>query len=132
MPTMKWRLLSMIVMLLPTACAAPPQTTVHRDPEPARTRAALSTVFVENRTAHRLSIAYRLATRTGSEIVVGTAPPDSTIRLAPLPAGEPLILLARTPDGRQLTVGPRSFLLDTEWTWLIDANARFVQPPEEE
>jgi hypothetical protein len=135
MPAMKLRLLGMMTLMLalmpPVACAAPAQVTVHRDPEPSRSRAALSTVFVENRTQHRLSISYRLATRSGSEVVVGTAPPDSVIRLAPLPAGEPLMLLARTQDGRQISVGPRSFLIETEWTWLIDATARFVQPPED-
>jgi hypothetical protein len=119
-----------ILALLTAACATAPPSAQPRDPEPARARAALSIVFVENRTEERLSISYRIAARTGSEITVGAVEPDSVARLAPLPAGEPLVLIARTQDGRQHTLEPRSFALGTEWIWLIDATARFT-PMEE-
>jgi hypothetical protein len=124
------KLLFYCTAVLLAGCAAAPQAALPREPEPARARAALSVVFVENRTAERLSIAYRLAAHAAAEVTVGTVAPDSVVRLAPLPAGEPLSLIARTGDGRQLALEPRSFGLGTEWTWLIDADARFT-PPED-
>ena len=46
----------------------------------------------------------------------------------PLPAGEPIILLARTNDGRELVLAARSFPLDDEWVWEIANTAVFRQP----
>jgi hypothetical protein len=116
--------------LLLTGCASPPPVAQPRDPEPARARAALATVYVDNRTGERLTIAYRLAARTAPEVIVGTAPAQGVVELAPLPAGEPVVLTARTAGGREASLPPRSFVMDTEWTWLIAAGTRFVAPPE--
>lgn len=114
--------------VLAAACASSPDAAMSGEPEPARARAALATVFVENRTAERLTVAYRITARTGSEVVVGSVDARDVVELAPLPAGEPVILVARTNDGGQLSLAPRSFTMGTAWTWLIDADARF-QPP---
>jgi hypothetical protein len=48
--------------------------------------------------------------------------------MAPVPAGEPLILSARTASGAELTLPPRTFAIDGTWTWRIERTARFVQP----
>jgi hypothetical protein len=102
-----------------------------RSPEPpaaadaARYRAALATVTVQNGTAHRLTIAFRPAAAPGGEVVVGEVAPASRATVAPVPAGEPIILMARTEQREELTLAPRSFALDAEWVWEIPFDARF-------
>jgi hypothetical protein len=120
-----------VALVLLAGCAAAPPAVQPREPEPARARAALASVFVENRTAERIAIAYRLTTRAGAEVVVGHADPGTTIELAPLPAGEPVILIARTQAGGELVLAARSFMLGTAWTWLVPADAQFQPPPED-
>lgn len=115
-------------LALLAACASTPDAALSGEPEPARARAALATVYVENRTGERLTVAYRITARAGSEVVVGTVDGRDLVELAPLPAGEPVVLVARTADGGQLSLPPRSFAMGTAWTWLIDADSRF-QPP---
>lgn len=117
------------VMLL-GACSS---ATMHGTPpaDPARTRAALATVIVENRTSHTLDIFYRLAAVPSSpgNVRIGSVPPDTTVRLAPVPAAEPVVFTARRPDGATLTLPPRAVPLDGVWRWSIPVTARFVLPP---
>ncbi|MGH7447550.1 MAG: hypothetical protein ACRELT_08315, partial [Longimicrobiales bacterium] len=95
------------------------------DPDPERARAALATLHVDNRTRDRLAIAYRLAGHTG-EVGIGHVDAAAHAEMAPVPAGEPLILIARTPAGAELVLPPRTFVIDGTWTWLIPRDARFA------
>jgi len=94
--------------------------------EAERHRAALAVITVENGTAHHLRIAFRAAVGPGGEVVVGSVPPDSTTTLAPIPAGEPLLLSAIAEDSSRLALPPRSFELGEHWTWRIPADAAFT------
>jgi hypothetical protein len=47
--------------------------------------------------------------------------------MAPVPAGEPLVLIARTADGAELALPPRTLAIDGSWTWLIERSARFLR-----
>jgi hypothetical protein len=114
------------VLLLATACAtrsAPPPA----EPEPARARAALATVHIDNRSAHRIAVYYRIAVRPGAEIGIGQVAPQGFATLAPVPAGEPLLLIARLPTGAELMLPARALEIDGEWTWVIPPDARFVR-----
>ena len=93
--------------------------------EEARHRAALATVVVQNQTAFELRISYRTATPPLQEVQVGTVAPRARQSLPPVPAGEPLFLLARRHDGTELALGPRSFAIDEHWTWTIGVDAIF-------
>ncbi|HEX6133236.1 MAG TPA: hypothetical protein VFZ24_04605 [Longimicrobiales bacterium] len=113
-------------LVLIAACA----TTVSpppREPDPERARAALATLVIRNETAHRLEILYR--TVGGGEAMVGVGHVDAraTAEMAPVPAAEPLILVARTTAGTELALPPRTFTIDGTWTWLIPPDARFVR-----
>jgi hypothetical protein len=110
------------------ACASPPERPAPRPPEPARARAALATLYVQNATAVRLTVSYRLAARPGAEVEVGRVLPGARAELAPVPAGEPLILIARTDAGAELALPARTFELDGDWTWLIPASSTFTPP----
>jgi hypothetical protein len=117
----------LVPALLASACAArvsPPPA----EPEPARARAALATLHVDNRTDYRIAIFYRIATRTTSEVGIGQIAPRAHASVAPVPAGEPLLLFARVPSGAQLALPARSFPVDGEWTWVIHRDARFTPP----
>jgi hypothetical protein len=120
-----------VVLLLSSAagCASAPVTPAAREPEPARARAALSALSVDNRTAERVIILYRLTTRPDAEVVVGQVPPQSFREIAPVPAGEPLILVARTSSGAEVALDARAFAIDGEWTWVIPADTRFTRGP---
>jgi hypothetical protein len=118
-----------LFLLLLAGCAAAPERPPPREPEPARARAALATVYVENETAERLTVAYRVAGRP-AEVIIGQVPPGERAALAPVPAGEPLLLVARTAAGAILDLPVRAFAIDAEWTWHIPADAEF-QPPQE-
>lgn len=91
-----------------------------------RHRAALATLTVDNRTDRRLQIAFRPAASAGGVIVVGEVGPASSATMAPIPAGEPLILVALDGAERRLDLEPRSFDVDASWTWLIPADAAFL------
>lgn len=120
-------------LALPLLVAAACSTAVAPGPadpgqEAERHRAALATITVQNATTRHLRIAFRPATGPGGEVVVGTVGPDSTATLAPVPAGEPILLAALTEDSARLVLPPRSFELDQRWTWRIPADAVFTPP----
>lgn len=117
-----------IVLVLVAGCASrsePPPA----EPEPARARAALATLHVDNRSEQRISVFYRLSARSASEVGIGQVSPEGFATLAPVPAGEPLLLVARTPAGAQLALPARAFEINGEWTWVIPPDARFVPAP---
>ena len=119
----------MIVCLLAVACgSAGPRRAPDTPVEAARHRAALATVSVSNSTLTPLTIAYRSAAPPVQEVVIGRVAGGEKNRLAPVPAGEPIILIARRADGTELSLAPRSFQLDGEWTWEIPHNATFTKP----
>lgn len=91
----------------------------------ARHRAALAQLVVVNRTDQLLTIAYRMTTPQGQEVVLGSVAAGARGRVAPVPAGEPIVLLARRADGAELTLPARSYPLDAEWIWEIPTDAAF-------
>lgn len=82
-------------------------------------RAALATIRIENQTHERLRIAFRPTSPGGRLVFVGSVGPRETGSVAPILAGEPVTLIALTPDGRELRLPPRSFAADERWTWVI-------------
>jgi len=121
----------LLCTLVICACA-PSVSSAPIDPgrEARRHRAALATVIVDNRTVFPLFIAFRPAIGPGAEIVIGNVGAQATSTVAPIPAGEPIILLARDHTGLQLELSPRSFAIDTTWTWVVPADAHFRSPAE--
>jgi hypothetical protein len=116
-------------------CAAGQQVAPAVEPEPVRARAALATVFVINDTDSRVTVAYRVAGGAAPEVIVGRVAPTSSAALAPVPAGELIVLTARTDAGGELVLPPRTFAIDDEWTWEIPAGTPFgarVRPREDE
>ncbi|MGQ0814766.1 MAG: hypothetical protein ACT4O1_09915 [Gemmatimonadota bacterium] len=112
-----------------SACASVRGTSAPGAPaEAARHRAALALIAVSNGTTTPLTIAYRSATPPIQEVVIGQVAGGQRLRLAPVPAGEPIVLIARREDGAELSLRPRSFRLDAEWTWEIPHNAIFTMP----
>lgn len=93
-----------------------------------RHRAALATVTVDNMTTYRLTVAFRSAAPPVLEVIIGKVEPGVRSSLAPVPAGEPIVLIARQSDGSELVLAARSFPLDAEWTWQIPRNTTFVKP----
>lgn len=81
--------------------------------------AALARIVVDNRTDLRLDIAFRYAVEPGGDIGVGAVAPGARMEMAPIPAGEPILLSARAP-GFERRLAPRSFEIDEVWTWVID------------
>lgn len=111
------------------ACASTgPRAGPEIPAEPARHRAALATVIVSNSTLAPLTIAYRSAVSPVKEVVIGRVAGGQRIRLAPVPATEPIVMVARRADGSELVLAPRSFDVDAEWTWEIPHNATFTTP----
>ena len=94
----------------------------------ARHRAALTTLTVNNQTTQKLTIGFRSATPPAQEVVLGTVNAGSSDRVAPVPAGEPIILLARRADGKELLRVAQSYPIDGEFTWDIPADAPFRVP----
>jgi hypothetical protein len=88
-------------------------------------------VSVHNETQHELAIAFRPAASPGGEVVVGRVAAGAQVTVAPVVAGEPIILVARTPDRRTLELPPRTFEIDAEWVWLIPADAQFREPGDD-
>jgi hypothetical protein len=114
-------------ILLASACSfGTVSTPIDPGREASRHRAALATVVVSNQTALPLFIAFRPAAGPGAEVVVGDVGAHATATVAPIPAAEPIVLVARQHTGEQLELAPRSFAIDTTWTWIIPAEARFV------
>jgi len=96
--------------------------------ESERHNAALAMVSVVNGTTSQLSIAFRSANPPVQEVMIGRVPARERARLAPVPASEPIVLIARRDDGSELVLEARSFELDVEWTWEIPRGAIFVKP----
>jgi hypothetical protein len=114
--------------LLATACARRAPEVVIPAPGPAeaaRHRAALATLRVDNRSVERLTIIYRPVADAGGPVAVGTVEPRSVMVMAPLPAGEPLVLTARIEDGRSFSLPARTLEVDQEWTWIVPAATVF-------
>lgn len=120
------RPLALALLLLQSACAAARTRTPAE--ESGGRRAALARLTVENRTDRTLIIAFRAATPPGGEVAVGDVAPNTTEAMAPIPADEPIILLARSADGTEMRLPPRSFGLDATFHWVIPADARFAPP----
>ena len=117
------------LLLAAAACAPALERPLPREPEPARARAALATLRVHNATVQPLRIFYRITTRATGEVGIGLVAPLGNSEMAPVPAGEPIVLIARTNMGAELILLPRTFELQGEWTWAIPADAVFVMPP---
>lgn len=119
---------AMVVCVFMAACASSGAPAVLDTPvEAARHRAALAIIFVSNETGAPLSIAFRTAVPPLQEVVIGKVEARRLARLAPVPSGEPIVLIARRSDGAVLELAPRIFSLDSEWTWEIAENAPFRQ-----
>lgn len=116
-----------LVVLMVAACggSAPRARNPVPAPELERSGAALARVVVTNGTSHELTIAFRPATAPGGEVVVGRVDAGGQVALAPVPAGEPIILIARTPEHREFELSPRTFPVDANWAWHIPADAMF-------
>jgi hypothetical protein len=117
----------LLLVCAAAACATRAAVPPASDPDPERARAALATLVVDNRTAQRLDILYRHAGRGGAIVGVGHVAGGQTAEMAPVPAGEPLVLIARTADGAELALPPRTLAIDGSWTWLIERSARFLR-----
>lgn len=122
------RLCAVGLLALSAGCTGRGRTPPPPDPDPERARAALATLHVDNQSALQLDISYHIAGRSSARVVVGRVAAASRAEMAPVPAGEPLILVARTNAGSELTLPPRTFAIDSAWTWRIERNARFVPP----
>lgn len=119
--------IGLLVILAVAACggSAHPTRRPAPPPESGRSGAALARVVVTNETSHELTIAFRPATPPGGEVVVGRVDAGGQAALAPVPAGEPIILIARTTEHRALELSPRTFPVDADWVWHIPADAAF-------
>lgn len=117
----------LVMAITVAACggSAPRTRSPAPPPESERSGAALARVFVTNETSHELTIAFRPATPPGGEVVVGRVEAGGEAALAPVPAGEPIILIARTPGQRELELRPRTFPVNADWVWYIAADAAF-------
>ncbi|HEX7052256.1 MAG TPA: hypothetical protein VF188_18765 [Longimicrobiales bacterium] len=107
------------------ACGARADIAQQPAPERGPRAAALARLTVENHTDRDLAIAYRLAVG-GARVVVGHVPAGATARVAPIVAGEPVVLTAHAEDGAALELAPRSFDIGASWTWVIAADAEFL------
>jgi hypothetical protein len=120
-----------LLAALLTACAGRTAQVPESEPDPQRARAALATLHVDNQSPHSLTVSYRIAGSGGGRVEIGRVDASSHAEMAPVPAGEPLILTARTSAGAELILAPRTFTIDGSWTWRIDRAARFIVPPND-
>ena len=122
----------LIAVLMLAGCAprgGPELPAPASSAEAARHRAALASVVVTNETSQPLRIAFRAATPPLQEVVIGRVAASTRARMAPIPAGEPIILVARREDGAEFHMQARSFSLDAEFAWVIPKDATFLTPP---
>ncbi|HEX7118675.1 MAG TPA: hypothetical protein VF212_07810 [Longimicrobiales bacterium] len=91
-------------------------------------RAALARIIVDNRTDRTLDVAFRSAAEPGREVVVGDVAAGARATVAPVLAGEPIVLIARTAAGHEFRLAARSFEIGAEWTWIIPEDAAFEPP----
>ena len=124
-----WQVLLMSVLAV--ACAGRVAMPADSPSEAARHRAALATVFVANATSSTLTIAFHSANPPSQEIIIGKVQAGARARLAPVPAGEPIILLARQADGSEFVLPARSLGLDAEWTWEIAHDTKFQKAAQQ-
>jgi hypothetical protein len=96
--------------------------------EAGRHRAALASVTVANETSLLLEIAFRTAVPPLQEVVIGRVAPGSRVAMAPVPGGEPIIMVARRDDGAEYQSRIQSFPLDGVVVWSIPKSATFVIP----
>jgi hypothetical protein len=111
-----------LLVIAVAACAAR-APALDGPSDPARHRAALAVVTVSNETGTRLEIAFRTATPPVQETILGRVEAGARAALPPVPAGEPIILVARRADGAEYQAKVQSFPLDgaVEWTIPMDA-----------
>ena len=114
-----WLRLSMGALIL-LALARPPLRAVRPRDVPALLGLGISTGVT--------TIAFLAAGAPDGPVVVGDVAPLSTRALAPIPAGEPIVLVARAPDGAEYRLAPRSFEPDAAWSWVIPPDAPFRRP----
>lgn len=91
--------------------------------------AALARLIVDNRTERRLDVAFYAAAEPGREVVVGDVAARSRAAVAPVLAGEPIVLVARSETGEEFRLAARSFEVGAAWTWVIPEDAPFGPPP---
>jgi hypothetical protein len=122
--------LTVLVCVMLAACATTRGAQLDPPIEGARHRAALATIIVSNATISELTIVFRSATPPIQEVTIGKVGAVQRGRMAPVPAGEPIVLIARRADGSQLFLPAQSLPIDVEWTWEIPRDATFVRPTE--
>lgn len=121
------RICTAIALFTTAACAAhTPEPEAAS--EPGRHRAALASVTVVNETGLALEIAFRTANPPVQEIVIGRVSAGDRAPMAPVPAGEPIMFVARRQDGAEYQARIQSFPLDGAVVWNIPKNATFVIP----
>jgi hypothetical protein len=98
--------------------------------ETARFGAALAYVTVENQTDHALTILFRLAAGAGGDVGVGRVDPGTSNEMAPVPAGEAIVLIARVAELGDYGLPARSFDIGERWRWVIPADAAFRNAEE--
>lgn len=121
------------LVVFAAACAGssePPQQPGPIDPALDGPGAALSGLTVENGTGYELTIAYQYSTGPATEFAVGGVQARATAEMAPIPADEPIALVARRPDGPEFRLDPRSYPSGQTWHWSIPADAVFRTPTD--
>ena len=119
----------LLMVLATTAAGCGARTVPTETPtEPGRHRAALASVTVVNETSLLLEIAFRTAVPPVQEIVIGRVAPGSKVAMAPVPGGEPIVMIARRDDGAEYQSKIQSFPLDGVVVWTIPKSATFVVP----
>jgi hypothetical protein len=114
-----------VATLAITGCIGVSRTAVPSGAEPRAFGAALAHIAVVNHTPYRLTIVFRAAAGRGREVAIGSIDAGGRRSLAPVPAGEALILIARAAGIGEFVLDPRSFTLDQRWVWEIPADAQF-------
>lgn len=124
---MKDRVLAAVLVLVCAACAARSEPPQGPD-EMSRHRAALASVSVVNETDLELEIAFRTANPPVQQVVIGRVGAQQRAQMAPIPAGEPIIFVARRSDGAEFQSRIQSFPVDGAVVWSIPKNATFAVP----
>jgi len=115
------KFVALAAVIAVAGCVAGRSSTVRG--EAGVRRAALARIIVDNRTAEAIDVAFLTVADPGREVVVGGVAARSTALVAPVLAGEPIILVARTASGAELRLAARSFEDGAEWTWVIPEDA---------